>query len=69
MYGNGERAFYNHFKKAWLQAPAQLPFIGEGENRIPTIHVIDCAWLVKRIVERKPNHFYIFAVDRTRKPT
>lgn len=43
MYGNGERAFYNHFKKAWLQAPAQLPYIGEGENRIPTIHVIDCA--------------------------
>lgn len=21
MYGNGERVFYNHFKKAWLQAP------------------------------------------------
>ncbi len=69
MYGNGEWVFYNHFKKAWLQAPPQLPYLGTGENWIPTIHVIDCSRLVKRIVEWKPNHFYIFAVDRTRKPT
>lgn len=47
LYGNGERVFYNHFKKAWLQSPKQLPFIGDGDNRIPTIHVIDLSRLVK----------------------
>lgn len=69
MYGKGEQVFYNHFKKAWLQAPLNLPYIGDGENWIPTIHVIDLARLVKRIVEIKPEHYYVFAVDRTRKPT
>lgn len=69
MYGNGERTFYNHFKKAWLQAPAKLPYIGAGDNLIPTIHVLDCARLVKRVVEQRPQHYYIFAVDRTKKPT
>lgn len=46
-----------------------MPFIGHGDNRMPTIHVIDLSRLVKWIVERTPEHFYIFAVDRTRKPT
>jgi adenylate kinase len=36
---------------------------------IPTIHVIDLARLVKRVVDQAPNHPYIFAIDRTKKPT
>ena len=36
---------------------------------MPTIHVIDLARLVKRIVNKRPNEYYIFAVDRTKKPT
>ena len=44
--------------------------IGEGENLIPTIHVIDLARLVRRVVIEAPRvHPYIFAIDKTRKPT
>lgn len=69
-YGNGERTFYDHFQKAWIQNPEALPIIGEGENLIPTIHVIDLARLVRRIVVDNPKeHPYIFAIDKTRKPT
>ena len=69
LYGNGERVFYEHFRNAWLQSPAELPYIGKGDNLVPTIHVIDLARLVKRIVNKRPNEYYIFAVDRTKKPT
>ena len=31
-YGNGERTFYDHMQKAWIQDPKALPIIGEGEN-------------------------------------
>mgnify|MGYP001946248637 CR=1 FL=1 len=69
-YGNGERTFYDHFQKAWIQSPVNLPIIGEGENLVPTIHVIDLARLVRRIVFENPKeHPYIFAIDKTRKPT
>ena len=69
-YGNGERTFYNHFQKAWIQDPVQLPIIGEGENLVPTIHVIDLARLVRRVVIENPKVYpYIFAIDKTRKPT
>lgn len=69
-YGNGERAFYDHFQKAWIQNPVALPMIGEGENLVPTIHVIDLARLVRRVVIENPKVYpYIFAIDKTRKPT
>ena len=29
-YGNGERTFYDHFQKAWIQDPVELPIIGDG---------------------------------------
>ena len=69
-YGNGERTFYDHFQKAWIQNPVQLPIIGEGDNLVPTIHVIDLARLVRRVVIENPQvKPYIFAIDKTRKPT
>ena len=69
-YGNGERTFYDHFQKAWIQNPVQLPIIGEGNNLVPTIHVIDLARLVRRVVIENPQvKPYIFAIDKTRKPT
>jgi len=47
-----------------------LPIIGKGENLIPTIHIIDLAGLVKRVVIENPKvHPYIFAIDKTKKPT
>lgn len=69
-YGNGERIFYDHFQQAWIQNPRALPIIGKGENLIPTIHIIDLAGLVKRVVIENPKvHPYIFAIDKTKKPT
>lgn len=69
-YGNGERTFYEHFQKAWIQDPAALPIVGSGSNLIPTIHVIDLARLVRRVVVENPKvHPYIFALDRSNKPT
>lgn len=69
-YGNGERTFYDHFQRAWIQEPACLPIVGKGENLIPSIHVIDLARLVRRVVIEAPKvHPYIFAIDRTKKPT
>lgn len=47
-----------------------LPIVGKGNNLIPTIHVIDLASLVRRIVIENPKvHPYIFAIDRTVRPT
>lgn len=69
LYGSGERIFYDHFKRSWLQSPRKLPYIGKGDNLVPTIHVIDLARLVKKVVKRHPESYYIFAIDKTRNPT
>ena len=70
MYGGGESIFETHFKRAWLQKPSSLPYIGVGKNLVPTIHVQDLARMVKKVYETKPaEKQYIFAVDNTRKST
>ena len=66
LYGNGERIFYEHFRKAWTGA--SLPLLGEGTNIIPTIHVTDVAKLIKKMIfEINPRlnkiPSYILAVD------
>lgn len=68
-YGNGEKIFYDHFKNAWRQVPEKLPIVDKGENLIPTIHVVDLARVTKKLVLDKIDKNYIFAVDRTKKPT
>jgi adenylate kinase len=70
MYGAGESIFESHFKRAWLQEPSSLPYLGVGKNFVPTIHVKDLARMVKKVYESKPtlpDKQYIFAVDNTRK--
>jgi len=62
-YGNGEEAFLGLFKAAW-QSRDSLRVIGDGSNFIPCVHVRDCARLVKRIVETRPELEYHLAVDR-----
>lgn len=52
LYGNGEQNnyFYEFFRRAWLclhPELAALPIVGSGNNRIPTIHVVDLARSVK----------------------
>ena len=43
--------------------------IGDGKNFIPTIHVRDLARVTKKIVDDDISKDYIFAVDRTKRPT
>jgi len=69
MYGKGESIFNNHFKKAWLQNPKRLPYVGEGKNLVPTVHVTDLARMVKKVFESKPEKQYIFGIDNTKRPT
>lgn len=59
----------SHFKKAWLQEPARLPVVGQGNNLVPTVHVTDLARMVKKIYESKPERQFIFGIDTTKKPT
>jgi adenylate kinase len=47
----------------------RLPYIGDGTNLLPTIHVTDLARIVKKIYETKPERKYIFAIDNNLKPT
>jgi adenylate kinase len=54
LYGNGETVFNEHFKSAWLQKPKRLPYVCEGDNQVPTIHVIDLARLVMKVYQSKP---------------
>jgi adenylate kinase len=50
-YGLGESRLYELFKAAWLQNPRALSYSGKGDNLIPTIHIIDLARLVRRIIQ------------------
>jgi adenylate kinase len=67
LYGKGEAIFNQHIKKAWLQDPPRLQYIGDGDNLLPTIHVTDLARIVKKVFEAKPQRKYIFAVDNNKK--
>jgi len=69
LYGKGEAILNQHLKKAWLQDPPKLPYVGEGKNMLPSVHVTDLARMVKKIYESKPEKQYVFAVDNTKRPT
>lgn len=69
LYGNGEVAFANHFKAAWKQDPFNLPYIGEGANLIPTIHVKDLVKLITKISDNPPENKYIFGIDNSKDRT
>lgn len=69
LYGNGEAIFNSHIQKAWLQDPVRLPYVGDGNNLVPTVHVKDLARMVFKVFEKKPDRKYIFAVDNNQKPT
>lgn len=63
LYGLGEITFKNHFKAAWLQNPATLPYLNEGDNKIPTIHINDLVKFVLKLAEAPPEQPYVFAID------
>jgi adenylate kinase len=66
IYGCGEDTFYPLFKAAWLQDPVNLPYLGEGSNKLPTIHLKDLVRFVVKVAESPPeNSPYLFAFDQT----
>jgi adenylate kinase len=69
LYGKGEAIFNSHIQKAWLQEPMRLPYVGDGNNLVPTIHVTDLARMVFKVFEKKPERKYIFAIDNNLRPT
>ena len=62
-YGNGETVFNEHFRSAWLQTPSALSYLDDGENLVPSIHVVDLARFVKSVCEKKPEQQYLMAID------
>ncbi len=75
LYGNGEanHVFYEFFRRAWLslhQELASLPIIGDGRNRLPTIHVSDLAQCIKYTLTSKTlQQQYLIAVDSAPRQT
>jgi adenylate kinase len=55
LYGKGEAILNSHFQKAWLQDPLRLPYVGDGNNLVPSIHVTDLARMVFKVFEKKPD--------------
>ena len=69
LYGSGEQTFYEYFKRSWLQNPTKLPIVGKGKNIVPTIHLIDLARLILRVIKLWPKSHYILAIDKAKKST
>lgn len=67
MYGYGEQFFYDIFKSFYLNKPPSpaLSYLLTANNTVPTIHVKDVVTLIKRLIDRKPQHRYIFAFDQS----
>ena len=69
IYGCGEDIFFDYFKESWKGTLEYMPIIGEGDNHIPTIHILDLIHTIKRVINLKPDTNYIFACDKTKNPT
>ncbi len=71
IYGCGENTFYPLFRAAWLQEPAKLPYLGNGDNFIPTIHLKDLVKFVIKLAEAPPEEScpYLLAFDLSKEKT
>ena len=65
LYGKGESILNYHCRSAWLEDPYELPYIGEGLNMIPTIHISDLGRYVKHVLAVHPDTHYLFGIDAT----
>ncbi|XP_009946004.1 PREDICTED: adenylate kinase 7, partial [Leptosomus discolor] len=63
QYGAGEGVLHYFFKIAWLSETPTIPVFGDGNNFIPTIHVLDLAAVLQNIADHRPRSHYILAVD------
>ncbi|NXV16113.1 KAD7 kinase, partial [Cepphus grylle] len=63
QYGAGEGLLHYFFKIGWLSETPAIPVFGDGNNFIPTIHVVDLAAVLQNIADHRPRSRYILAVD------
>ncbi|NWX49825.1 KAD7 kinase, partial [Steatornis caripensis] len=63
QYGAGEGVLHYFFKIGWLSETAAIPVFGDGNNFIPTIHVLDLAAVLQNVADHRPRSHYILAVD------
>ncbi|NXL02937.1 KAD7 kinase, partial [Mesembrinibis cayennensis] len=63
QYGAGEGVLHYFFKIGWLSETPAIPVFGNGNNFIPTIHVLDLAAVLQNIADHRPRFHYILAVD------
>ncbi|NXN24747.1 KAD7 kinase, partial [Nycticryphes semicollaris] len=63
QYGAGEGLLHYFFKIGWLNETPAIPVFGEGNNFIPTIHILDLAAVIQNIADHRPRSRYILAVD------
>ena len=66
IYGYGEKTFYSIFRSAILNLPTEEILIEKGRNIIPTIHMKDLVNIITKILEKRPNNYYILAFDQTK---
>ena len=58
--------FFSYIKAAWLQQPIQLPYLNEGSNKIPMMHITDLAKFIIKIAESTPESNYVLALDNAK---
>ncbi|NXF01473.1 KAD7 kinase, partial [Smithornis capensis] len=63
QYGAGEGVFHYFFKMCWLGETPEIPVFGDGNNFIPTIHILDLAAVLQNVADHRPEVQYILAAD------
>ncbi|XP_061204888.1 adenylate kinase 7 isoform X3 [Neopsephotus bourkii] len=49
--------------RGWLSETPAIPIFGDGNNFIPTIHILDLAAVLQNVADHRPKSHYILAVD------
>ncbi|CAI2722471.1 unnamed protein product [Schistosoma spindalis] len=62
FYGCGEYLFQHLFKEAW-STQNELPIYLNGENILPTVHILDLARIIQCIINDPPKQRYIVVRD------
>ncbi|OON20670.1 hypothetical protein X801_03442, partial [Opisthorchis viverrini] len=64
VYGAEEHIFQNFFRIAWSEQ-SPLPVYFEGNNVLPTIHVLDLANVIQNIADNPPRQRYMVVKDES----
>ncbi|KAK4473339.1 hypothetical protein MN116_004500 [Schistosoma mekongi] len=64
FYGCGEYLFQHLFNEAW-STQNELPIYLNGENILPTVHILDLARIIQCIIDNPPKQRYIVVRDNS----